>query len=266
MKNKPQGEKRRSNTCSTKQNEYTCEVCHDQEFIDNGNGVFVMCECRKRKQLERRLKSSMVDKAYSDATFENFKPEPHTQEMFITAREYAANFDTIKHERNNGIGFMSRVGESAVGQVSDPVKRAALKSKHNSYGLGKTHLQAVVALTLLRRGVQVVMVNDTDIVAELRSGQFADNPEYFERKLDGLCTVELLIWDDLGKQKPSEWVANQYYRVFNYRYRHGLPTCFSTNEDRDSLADRIGGATTSRILAMCRGRIVLCEGPDYRLR
>lgn len=266
LRSRSLGAKGISATCSTKQNEYSCAKCKDREFFDRGDGVFVMCVCRKQKQLERRIRSSMIDKTFSDATFENFTPEPHTLEMFITAKEYVANFETIRHERHNGIGYMARVGESAIRQVSDPVKREILKSQHNSYGLGKTHLQTVISLMLLRRGVQVLMVNDTDIVAELRAGQFAEDAEYYERKVDGLCTAELLIWDDLGKQKPSEWVVNQYYRVFNYRYRNGLPICFSTNEDRDSLSERIGEATASRLLAMCKGRIVLCEGTDFRLR
>jgi DNA replication protein DnaC len=110
------------------------------------------------------------------------------------------------------------------------------------------------------------MVNDTDIVAELRQGQFADDTDRFENVIQGLENAELLIWDDLGKAKTMEWVLNQYYRVINFRYRKGLPTCFSTNEDRDTLAERIGDATASRLFAMCRGRLVLCEGPDYRLR
>lgn len=208
----------------------------------------------------------MVDKTFADATFENFRPAPHTIKMLTTAKEYTERFNQIRHERQNGLGFMAVIGESVIKTTRDPMQRAELKAKHNSYGLGKTHLQAATAATLLRHGVQVVMVNDTDMVSELRQGQFAEDMDYYERIVQGLERAELLIWDDLGKAKPSDWVQNQYYRIFNHRYREGLPTCFSTNEDKDSLAERIGEATASRLLAMCKGRLVLCEGPDYRLR
>lgn len=235
-------------------------------MVEIKDGVYGFCECRKQKQIERNIKSAMVDKTFADATFENFKVLPHTGEMYKKARFYTENFDTIRKERQNGLAFMAKVGESFIREERNLAARLELKAKHNSYGLGKTHLQCAIAMTLLKRGVQVLMVNDSDIVAELRNGQFATETDYFENKIQRVESAELLIWDDLGKAKTTEWVLNQYYRIFNYRYRNGLPTCFSTNEDLDSLSERIGDATASRLYAICKGRIVACEGPDYRLR
>ena len=153
--------------------------------------------------------------------------------------------------------------------VWDPGKRLHLKAQHNSYGLGKTHLLCAVALILLKRGVQVLMVNDTDIMAELRQAQLEDDPSRFEKLIHSIEEVELLIWVDLGKAKSTEWVLNQYYRIINYRiinyrYRMALPICFSTNEDMESLSDKIGDAATSRLSSICRGRLITCEGPDFR--
>lgn len=235
-------------------------------MLDRGDGVYVYCECRKQRIVERQIKSSMIDPNFSGATFSNYKPVNEiTAKMLDMAREYAEYFPTIRHERHNGLGFTAVVGESKLNLLRDPLKKDELKKRHNSYGLGKTHLQTAIAMHLLKQGVQVLMVNDTDIVAELRQGQFAEDQEYYERIIHRLETVELLIWDDLGKAKTTEWVINQYYRVINYRYRKRLPICFSTNEDMDSLADKIGDATASRLFAICRGRLITCEGPDYRL-
>ena len=242
-----------------------CQKCNDREFILTGDGA-VECECRKRKIIERNIRSSMIDKAFSEATFANYKTLPHTKEMLQTARDYATNFREVRRERANGLAFTARVGEARIVKAIGS-KRAEMKHKHNSYGMGKTHLLSAVANTLLPQGVQVVMVCDTDIVAELRQGQFAaDTPDYFEGLIQKLESVELLIWDDLGKAKTTDWVLNQYYRIFNSRYRKGLPVCISTNEDLDTLAERIGDSTASRLYAICKPRLVVCEGPDYRLR
>jgi DNA replication protein DnaC len=207
----------------------------------------------------------MIDRAFSEATFDNYKPLPHTREMLQAASDYATNFREISQERANGLAFTARVGEARIISANGS-KRAQMKQRHNSYGLGKTHLLSAIASTLLAKGVQVVMVCDTDIVAELRQGQFADTPDYFEGLIQKLESAELLIWDDLGKAKTTDWVLNQYYRIFNYRYRERLPVCISTNEDWDTLSERIGDATASRLYAICKPRLVVCEGADYRLR
>lgn len=244
---------------------YRCPRCRDRELVDRGDGVYVYCDCRRQKIIERRIKSSHIDPSFAGATFDNFQPAPHSAVMLQAAREYAANFQQIRTERHNGLGFLARVGESAIKEIRDPARRQEIKAKHNSYGLGKTHLLTAVGMTLLEQGVQVLMVNDADIVAELRQGQMAEDSERFENMMSSIERAELLIWDDLGKAKSTEWVLNQYYRIINYRYRMGLPTCFSTNEDTDTLAEKIGDATASRLFAMCRGRLITCEGPDYRL-
>ena len=245
--------------------QYRCNKCQDLEFIQLDDNVFTYCECRKQRIIERRIKSSNIDPAFTGATFENYKVLPHNTKMLALASGYADEFETIRQERHNSLGFLAKMGESSIKEIRDPVQRAAVKAKHNSYGLGKTHLLSAMALTLLHSGVQVLMVNDADIVAELRQGQFAEDNEHFEKLIGSIERVELLIWDDLGKAKTTEWVLNQYYRIINYRYRMGLPTCFTSNEDMDTLAERIGDATASRLYAMCRGRLLLCDGPDYRL-
>ncbi len=243
----------------------TCPKCSDVEFIITDEGAYP-CECRAQKQIQRNIKSSMMDKSFLGASFDNFKSLPHTKKMLITAREYAASFSRIKPEPANGLMFMAKVGELTIKDIKNLEERVKTKEQHNSYGLGKTHLLSAIANTLLPQGVQVAIVNDKEIMAELRQGQFADETDYFENLIHRLESVELLIWDDLGKEKTTDWVLNQYYRIFNSRYRSGLPVCISTNEDIDSLAERVGDATASRLYAICKPRLVLCEGPDYRLR
>jgi len=261
LRSKPQTATLQADSLKTKTQPPKCPKCHDLEFILTDEGA-IPCECRNQKIIERNIKSSMVDKSFLSATFENYKPLPHNREMLEVAKKYALYFSEITKQPTNGLMFAAKVGETRVNKA----KNAELKTRHNSYGLGKTHLLSAVANMLLPQGVQVVLVNDTDIVAELRQGQFDDDTGYFESLIQKLEGAELLIWDDLGKAKTTDWVLNQYYRIFNNRYRNRLPVCISTNEDIDTLSERIGGAAASRLYAMCKPRLVLCEGPDYRLR
>jgi DNA replication protein DnaC len=235
-------------------------------MYDRGDGVYVFCQCRKQRVIERRIKSSMIGPAFISATFDNYKPVAHTNTMYQTVKEYTTNFKQIKSKRSNGVGLLAVQGESKFNSITDLGRRATMKQQHNSYGLGKTHLLSAMAMYLLKDYVQVLMVNDADIVAELRQGQFAKEEDKFEKLMTSVEKAELLIWDDLGKAKTTEWVLNQYYRIINYRYRHGLPICFSTNEDPDTLAEKIGDAAASRLFAICRDRLITVEGPDFRLR
>lgn len=244
---------------------YSCERCHDNGVWIDADGFGVPCECVKRIAAERRLEGCLIDPAFEVSTFDNYKVMRHNKAMYDAAREYADNFLAIRASRDgNGLGFIAKLGESAIKAKEAKSERYRLKEQHNSYGLGKTHLQTAIAKAVLSQGVQVAMCNDSDIVARLRQAQLNQNGDDLEKLVQSLENAELLIWDDLGKAKTTEWVLNQYYRVFNARYRKGLPTCFSTNEDLDTLSQRIGDAVVSRLCAMCRGRIVACEGPDYR--
>jgi DNA replication protein DnaC len=71
--------------------------------------------------------------------------------------------------------------------------------------------------------------------------------------------------DDIGKTNPTKAKRSMYFHIINERYKAQRPIIYSSNEDAESLTDRIGDASASRLLGMSRGRIVRVEGPDYRL-
>ncbi len=205
----------------------------------------------------------MIDSQFIKASFGDYKRQPYNEKMYRTVAEYAGNFEQIRVQRHNGIGLLAVVGEKKLNEILNSARKSEEKARHNSYGLGKTHLLSALAMHLIMQGKQVLMVNDSDIIAELRQSQFDE--EGMEKAIGLVENAEVLIWDDLGKAKTTDWVLNQYYRIINYRYRKQLPTCFSTNEDLDTLVDKVGDAAASRLYAMCKGRLVCVEGPDYRL-
>ena len=74
------------------------------------------------------------------------------------------------------------------------------------------------------------------------------------------------MWDDLGKSKWSEVKENLYYQIIDYRYRHNLPILYSSNEDDETLGEKIGFAANSRLKGMSKDYMVAVEGEDYRRR
>lgn len=96
-----------------------------------------------------------------------------------------------------------------------------------------------------------------DFVASLRPS--AKDPE---ASLDRYRTAQLLLVDDLGAAKSSEWVEETAYRLLNHRYEAMLPTIFTTNLPLAELREGLGDRLASRLVEIC-DRVVL-TGPDRR--
>lgn len=74
----------------------------------------------------------------------------------------------------------------------------------------------------------------------------------------------ILILDDVGAEKLTDWVAETFYLIVNKRYNEMLPTIFSSNLAVGELAEMLGDRTASRIVEMCD--IIKIDGEDRRLK
>ena len=98
---------------------------------------------------------------------------------------------------------------------------------------------------------------------------FADIRATFNRSKDSEDPVEkaktamVLIIDDLGAEKMSEWVETQLGEIIDYRYAEMKPMIFTSNLSIDKLAERVGDRIVSRILGSCN--IVELTGVDRRI-
>ena len=72
----------------------------------------------------------------------------------------------------------------------------------------------------------------------------------------------MLVFDDLGAEKLTDWVEEQFYLLLDYRYRHRLPVFASSNYRKEALAQRLDRRVMDRLREMC----VLLEvtGPNLR--
>ncbi|MYZ35595.1 MULTISPECIES: ATP-binding protein [unclassified Streptomyces] len=115
-------------------------------------------------------------------------------------------------------------------------------------GSGKTHQAygAVRALAGAGIGVRWRAVTAADLYAELRPRPGTDS----ERELAVVSRCPLLILDDLGAAKSSEWVEEVTYRLINRRYNHMLPTLITTNLAIKDLRAYLGDRVASRLAQM----------------
>jgi DNA replication protein DnaC len=97
-----------------------------------------------------------------------------------------------------------------------------------------------------------------DLYAKLRPRHGVDS----EREFDTYLKTGVLVVDDLGAAKSSEWVEEINYRLINTRYEQGLPTLCTSNVPVKQLANHLGDRVTSRLTEMAM-RVVI-EGEDRR--
>jgi DNA replication protein DnaC len=98
-----------------------------------------------------------------------------------------------------------------------------------------------------------------DLSSELRSASMTG-----DLSLSLRCrTCDLLILDDLGREKISEFILQEFQRIIDWRYREMLPIAVATNLERGDIAERYGEHTSSRWIGSCE--VIAVHGPDYRV-
>lgn len=203
-----------------------CGKCHTQKecVLTKSDGttrtVRCACECsvaqnakeaeEKRKRDRLQYLDSMRRTGFPDAEMREwtFAKSDHTdQKNENIARKYVTNFDAM---RSQGTGLLLC----------------------GSVGTGKSFLAAAIANELISQGTPCLMTNFSRIISRV-SEKFGGDQKY----LDNLNRFDLLIIDDLGAERDSEFTWEKVMNVIDARYRAGLPLIVTTNLNPEDLYD-----------------------------
>lgn len=135
---------------------------------------------------------------------------------------------------------------------------------HGTVGTGKTHAAYGIYKHIKEdMGLQVRFHNTTELMFDIKRD--FDRSVYDKQRWDEkLCDFRgVLILDDIGAERLTDFVAETFYLIVNSRYNEMLPTIFTSNLPIGELAERIGDRTASRIVEMCD--IMRLDGDDRRL-
>lgn len=200
---------------------------------------------------QRLKEQSNLGERFNNRTFGNF--DKHRDEKaFKTCLQYA--------ERDDLFTMQTRSKEF---NLIDALKGKDARYRNGlilfgGYGTGKTHLAAAIANNLVDKGVSCMFGTFSDHLEKIRQEFNTDKRVYLEK----LKNIPMLVIDDIGQEKKSEWTQQILYDVINYRYDHLSPVVITTNLDVDALANHVGGAVMSRLMEMCF--IVQTAGKDMR--
>lgn len=128
-------------------------------------------------------------------------------------------------------------------------------------GTGKTHLAFATLRLASEAGHKTlpwVATSTAALYGDLRPSAKRDSEAIFTKVMN----APLLLLDDLGAAKTTEWTEEITYRLIDHRYNHCLPSIFTTNARKGELTEILGDRTGSRLTEMCQ-KVVL-QGTDRR--
>lgn len=129
-------------------------------------------------------------------------------------------------------------------------------------GCGKTHLSIALASALANRGVKVVLKNVPTLFEEI-----FDTFNNYDLKtsdvMNPITESDVVILDDLGAEKPSDFVKSKLYYIINTLYNNDATVIVTSNlENVSDLKDVIGFRSYDRLIEMCN--LVHNGGKSYR--
>ena len=133
------------------------------------------------------------------------------------------------------------------------------------YGVGKTGLIAAALNVVAPRYVgqyryPFMFTSTVNLTDRLRAG-YADGT--FAETMHNAQTVKLLILDDLGAEKPTEWVQERLFAIIDHRYGNQLPIWATSNLSPDGLVAQIGERVFWRLAEECE--VIQVNGKNLRM-
>src|SRR5580693_8274258 len=238
-----------------------CPICKDSGLRliiqPDGERYAQPCECRLQVQAARLLNRASIPKRYEHCTLETFEAGyPGADRSLAAAHMMARNFVAGYPVTTEGKGLL------LTGNI----------------GVGKTHLAVgILQALILEKGVRGLFCDYRELLKEIQNSY---NPQVSTTELEILRPVfdaEVLVIDELGAAKPTDWVWDTVAHILNTRYNDKRTTIITTNYAdqppggtggtnramrEETLGDRIGERMRSRLAEMCV--VIEMSGSDFR--
>lgn len=135
---------------------------------------------------------------------------------------------------------------------------------YGSVGTGKTFSAYAIARLLYANKTDVKVRSYIDMLDKIKSS--FDKPGSDDYVNDLLFKNDVLILDDLGSEKITDWSIEILYKLINKRYENMMGLILISNHSIKDLSEQYGDRITSRITEMMQGNIVKFTGKDRRMK
>lgn len=225
-----------------------CGKCHEKKqtrlpasTFTGSRDVIVHCICKCKKEEDKRWKeseeqrkamerierlrnSSLIDDKLREVRLRSFKRNQDNQKVYALAKKYVEMFEEM-YEKRQGILLWGTVGT------------------------GKSFTAACIANELMDRMVPVIMTSFVKILQNIQG-----NTEEEKIFMNRLNDARLLIIDDLGTERNTDYALEKVYNIIDSRYRAGKPLILTTNmtvKEMQDTTDLRYKRIYDRIFEMC---------------
>jgi DNA replication protein DnaC len=238
-----------------------CSICGGSGLRvvqENGRQFAQDCVCRIERRVTRMLGRANIPRRYEHCRLENY------------------DTDLPYSHRTQGVALLT-ARKFIEGYPLETAGRGLLLT--GSIGVGKTHLAVGILQALVaERGATGLFYDYRDLLKQVQNSY---NRQVSATELEILAPVfeaEVLVLDELGASKPTDWVWDTVAHILNTRYNDRRTTIITTNYANagplgtesgprgmmreETLGDRIGERMRSRLQEMCV--VVEMQGEDFR--
>lgn len=197
---------------------YQVKIGESEETVPVKVTSFCLCERNAEKKqneekryaenlrrIEKLRRLSIMEEKFSRVTFDTLQVTPHNDRNMKLCKRYAFGFQDMLN-KNQGLLMWGGVGT------------------------GKSCVAAAIANHLLNERVPVVMTSFVKIVEDVQMKKISDTDLY-----ETLSRADLVIFDDLGAERKTDFALEIVYNAIDDRYRKKLPMIITTNKTLDEM-------------------------------
>lgn len=224
-----------------------------------GDARAARCECQADRQTDALYSTAQVPPRYANCRFQTFRVGEaggEIEKAYRIAQKYADDYPALAGWKHNGLLLIGNAG------------------------VGKTHLAVAILHRLLEKGMTCRFVDHRSLLKEIQATFDPANPATEAGVVRPLLDSEVLLLDDLGVGRATEWAQETLHYILNHRYSHKRATLITTNleddepragtrdaagnsyEPQTTLVQAVTARLRSRLYEMCQ--FVPVHGRDHR--